>query len=215
MSTSPVSEESLRARLDEALCDPLQARQRCRELVEELLLRDPQGLAREARGFLTRVPLQGADPPADETADLMMESDPKLFEAPVAAAAEASTTSQTRFRLTRAVFRRFPGRYRQRMLEVGREVLATGEVAPEVAVWLVYKFGAELVPELVDYVGRRGGGAERLGVLHEAVKVLGLGADPILQAARDSDSEELSGAAREALRRMGTLPPDEPADSGV
>lgn len=144
-----------------------------------------------------------------------MESDPKLFEAPVAAAAEAPTTPQTRFRLTRAVFRRFPGRYRQRMLEVGREVLATGEVAPEVAVWLVHKFGAELVPELVDYVGRRGGGVERLGVLHEAVKVLGLGADPILQAARGSDSEELSGAAREALRRMGTRLPDEPADSGL
>jgi len=139
----------------------------------------------------------------------MMEANPRLFEASVAGAAEACSVPQARFRLTRAVFRRFPGRYRQRMLEVGREVLASGEVPPEVAVWLVRKFGAELVPDLVGYVRYPGGGAERLDILHEAVKVLGLGADPVLQAALGSGCEELEEAAREALRRMGARLPED------
>jgi hypothetical protein len=209
MSTSSASDDTLRAQLQQAVCDSPQPRQSCRDLVEELLTRDPEGLAREARWFLSLAWPASGEHPADETADLMMEANPRLFEATVAGAAEACSAPQTRFRLTRAVFRRFPGRYRQRMLEVGREVLASGEVPPEVAVWLVRKFGAELVPDLVGYVRCPGSGAERLDVLHEAVKVLGLGADPVLQAALGSGCEELEAAAREALRRMGAQLPEE------
>ena len=197
------SEASLLGELQLALQDPLQARTRCRDLVSQLLARDPAGLAAVARQFLEAPGGTPGDYPCDETADAMMEADPRSFEAPVAAAAEACPALPARFRMTRAVFRRFPGRYRERMLEVGREVLAGEDPGAEAAIWLVRKFGAELAPDLVDFMRRGELGAERAAVLQEVVRVLGPGAVPVARAALGSSCEALEEAAHEALQRLG------------
>ena len=117
-----LSDEALRAQARQAALDPLEARARCGELVRLLLAQAPERLAAVAETLLTAPGAQPGDQPFDDTADGMMEANPRLFEAPVAAAAEASQGPLARFRLTRAVFRRFPGRYRERMLEVVLEV---------------------------------------------------------------------------------------------
>ncbi len=202
------SDDEFQGLLMEALQDPVDARRRCRDLVPALLAEDPARLALAARTFLTTPGLVPGDYPADETADAMMEADPKLFEAPVAAAAESAAGPLARFRVTRAVFRRFPGRYRERMLEVGREVLGTADVDAEVASWLLRKFGAEVVPELVAFMHRPAGKEQQLVVLREAVRILGPGADPVIQASLGSGCEELEKAAREALHRLGTQAPE-------
>jgi hypothetical protein len=186
----------------------VEARQRCRDLVTALLVEDPARLALAARTFLATPGVIPGDYPADQTADAMMEADPKRFEAPVAAAAESAAGPLARFRLTRAVFRRFPGRYRERMLEVGRDVLGTAEVDAEVASWLLRKFGAEVVPELVAFMRRPGAKDQQLLVLREAVRILGPGADPVVQASLGSGCEELEKAAREALNRLGGRAPE-------
>ncbi len=203
MQYKNLSDEQLLESLNQVLCDPAQARQRCRDLVAVLLVEEPDRLARVAGSFLAGAGVLPGDHPADETADAMMEADPKRFEAPVAAAAESATGPLARFRLTRAVFRRFPGRYRERMLEVGREVLRTEEADGEVALWLLRKFGAELVPELLAMMRRPRGAGRRMELLRESVRILGPGADPLLQAGLGSGCEELENAAREALQRLG------------
>lgn len=204
MQYKNLSDEELHEHLNQVLRDPMDARQRCRDLVNALLVEDPARLARVAGAFLARPGVLPGDCPADETADAMMEADPKRFESPVAAAAESATSSLTRFRLTRAVFRRFPGRYRERMLEVGREVLRTEDPDGEVALWLLRKFGVEVVPELLAFMRRPVELDRQLAVMRESVRILGPGADPVLQACLGSGRDELEQAAREALERLGS-----------
>lgn len=206
-----LSDEALGAQAREAALAPLEARARCGELVRLLLVQAPERLAAVAETLLTAPGAQPGDQPFDDTADGMMEANPRLFEAPVAAAAEASQSPLARFRLTRAVFRRFPGRYRERMLEVGREALRVEEAhAPEVAVWMVRKFGAELVPDLVGLMRRPGAQDTRVPALQEAVKILGPGALAVVEAARGTGCEALERAAQECLHRLGMEPADAP-----
>lgn len=166
-----------------------------------VLRQDPQRLAGIAETLLE-------SPAAAATADAMMETNPKLFETPVAHAAERSTDPVARFRLWRAVFRRYPGRYREQVFKAGRHAmnLPDEEASVQVATWMTDKFGHEVVPELLDLMHRRDGQGQRIALLHEAVKVLGPGAVPVAEAALEAGFPELAEAARHALHALGSDP---------
>lgn len=166
-----------------------------------VLRQDPQRLAGVAETLL-------ASPAAADTADAMMETNPKLFESPVVHAAERSTDPVARFRLWRAVFRRYPGRYREQVFGAGRQAMNLPDegASVEVATWMTDKFGHEVVPELLDLMHRKDGQGQRIGLLHEAVKVLGPGAVPVAEAALEAGFPELAEAARHALHALGSDP---------
>lgn len=172
--------------------------------VTTLLRQDPNRMARVAEALL-------AKPEAVDTADAMMEANPALFERPVAAAAERCRDAFARFRLWRAVFRRYPGHYREQVLEAGRAAMALPDekASTEVALWMTDKFGHEVVPELLDLMHRRDGEGNRIPLLHEAVKVLGPGAVPVAEAALEAGFPALAEAARHALHALGADPVEE------
>lgn len=186
---------------DEALLEQAADPSTCLRLASELLRQDPQRLARLAEALL--VLTGGAD-----AADAMMERNPALFEHRVAHAAERCGDAAARFRLWRAVFRRYPGHYREQVFEAGRRAmrLPDDRLATEVAVWMTDKFGQEVVPDLVDLMHRTEGEGCRIPALHEAVKVMGPGAVPVAEAALESGFPALAEAARHALHALGADP---------
>lgn len=183
---------------DEALLQLVSGSSAARQLLLDLHRQEPHRLARLAEALL-------ASTQAAEAAEAMMEASPSRFEPLVAAAAERGPDAFERFRLWRAVFRRYPGHYRERIFDAGRQAMAVPDEgqAVEVAVWMTDKFGHEVVPDLVDLMHRREGDGLRVAALQEAVKVLGPGAVPVAEAALESGFPALVDAAHQALHRLG------------
>lgn len=171
--------------------------------VMSALEHDPQGLESVAFDVLGRLSVLDCAA-LGKVAEAMMEKNPSLFESSVFRTAQACPCLYCKFVLVRAVFRRFPGRYRPYMLTVGRDLLHS-EATPRVSLavtWLIWKFGAELVPDLLAYMNDGVSVEDRCLVLAEAVRCLGAGALPIVTAAASSHVPELSERGREFLRRL-------------
>lgn len=175
------------------------------ELVSKILDENSQALESVAYELLGSLVISGVGA-ADKVAELMMESNPTVYSNSIFKAADRCTDIFVKFALVRAVFRRYPGRYRPYMLTLGRELLHTSSQDSRVfaaAGWMLWKFGGELLPELVALVKGSGSEEERLRLLQDSVRCLGGGALPIVSAAADSDNETLKHSAAEALKRLG------------
>ncbi|MCR5662401.1 MAG: hypothetical protein K6G50_09775 [bacterium] len=141
---------------------------------------------------------------ADKAAEALMEANPAMYESSVCKVAGACQNIRAKFSLLRAVFRRFPGRYRQQLLEVSRELCRgdNGESA-DLIKWMIWKFGGEIVPELISFINGSAPASIRAEVLAESARCLGKSAMPLILAAASSEEPELSNSATECLRRLG------------
>ena len=160
-----------------------------------------EGIAFELLGNL----LLGGVSVVDKVAELMMDKNPAGYVNAIFKAADRCTVPYVKFTLVRAVFRRYPGRYRPYIMALGRELIsgAFDEHTIDVTLWLLQKFGAELLPDLVSFMRADGHGQEKIKVLTDAVQLLGGAALPVVTAAADSTDASLAQAGTEALKRIG------------
>ena len=148
--------------------------------------------------------LMGGVSVVDKVAELMMDKNPAGYVNAIFKAADRCTVPYVKFALVRAIFRRYPGRYRPYILALGR-VLITGKsefYKAGVASWMLRKFGSELVPDLVSFMKGDISVEERIEVLKESVQMLGSVARPVVAAAMETDSDELRSAGTESLKRI-------------
>ena len=171
--------------------------------LNELLAGDKSHFSDNSYAFLAALAASEV-PEAYKAAEALMEANPAMYEASVCKVAGACQNVRAKFSLLRAVFRRFPGRYRQQLLEVSRELCRNdnGESA-ELIKWMIWKFGGEIVPELISFINGSAPAALRAEVLAESAKCLGKSAMPLILAAASSEEAELSNSATECLRRLG------------
>ncbi len=170
------------------------------------LTKNPRVLEGAAFEFLGSMILGGVAV-VDKAAELMMDKNPAGYVNAIFKAADRCTVPYVKFALVRAVFRRYPGRYRPYILALGRE-LVTGEWNEhtlETTSWLLQKFGAELLPDLVTFMHCQGHAQERVQILKEAVQRLGAAALPVVSAAVSSDQKELADAGEIALKQIGQI----------
>ena len=171
------------------------------EALTQILSEDPkafEGSAFELLGSL----IMGGVGAVDKAAELMMDKNPAGYVNAIFRVADKCKVPYIKFVLVRAMFRRYPGRYRPYILSLGHELISgePDENTLDVTLWLLYKFREEFVPDLVSFMN---GGAEapvRLKVLQESVRTLGRFARPVVTAAADGDNEELRRAGLELLK---------------
>ncbi|MGM9999324.1 MAG: hypothetical protein ACI38Q_08070 [Candidatus Bruticola sp.] len=162
-----------------------------------------EGIAFELLGNL----LLGGVSVVDKVAELMMDKNPVGYVNAIFKAADRCTVPYVKFALVRSVFRRYPGRYRPYIMALGRELIsgAFDEHTIDVTSWLLQKFGAEILPDLVSFMRSEGHGPEKIKILHDTVQMLGSTALPVVTAAADSDCAKLAQAGLEALKRVGQV----------
>lgn len=200
---SSATPDSLKDSLLQSSLAELESGKQTLECLEQALEYNPEFLSGQVESFVAGLCSQGAAF-IDRVAELLMDKNPSFYEKSLFAAAEACTCPYVRFGLVRAGFRRFPGRHRHLMLKTGRELLQSESSArvAKLTLWMVWKFGAELTPELVAFMKSNASLDDRILVLNEAAKCLGLGALPVATAAADSNQEELAVAAQDVLKRL-------------
>lgn len=174
------------------------------KLAVELLTENPKVFEGSAFEILVSLMIDGVSC-IDKLAELMMDKNPAGYVNAIFKAADRCKIPYIKFSLVRAVFRRYPGRYRPYILALGRELLAhpADEHTAEVTLWLVQKFGAELVPDLVTFMEGGAASADKIKILQGAVAQMGVGAMSIVTAAADSSDAELAAAGLESLKRLG------------
>ncbi|MGM9992684.1 MAG: hypothetical protein ACI376_07590 [Candidatus Bruticola sp.] len=174
------------------------------EKVAEELSADPKSLENIAFELLGSLLLGGVSV-VDKVAELMMDKNPVGYVNAIFRAADRCTVPYMKFALVRAVFRRYPGRYRHYLMALGRELISGpfDEHTIEVTSWLLQKFGAEILPDLVSFMRSEGHGSEKVKVLRDTVQMLGRTALPVITAASNSSCVELAEAGAEVLKRVG------------
>jgi HEAT repeat protein len=121
----------------------------------------------------------------------------------------AEKHTDIRFRIGAALDRLAPERHGRAVLEAARASLAgPGESNhhPSVAEWMLTRFPAETLPDVVANVSSPGNPFLKRGVVAAAVKVLGKGAAPVLLAVTEHGDPETRLAAVGHLLDLGLHP---------
>lgn len=172
-------------------------------LAAEELKRDPkvfEGIAFEILGSL----ILGGVGVVDKVAELMMDKNPAGYVNAIFKAADRCTDVYVKFTLVRAVFRRYPGRYRPYILALGRQLMGRplDKRISDTTIWMLHKFGAEILPDLVGLMRGADAIPERIRILKETAQILGATSLPVITAAADSGVPELSQTALDLLQRF-------------
>ena len=184
--------------------DDLERRDRERkglEALAQILSEDPKAFENSAFEILGSLVLGGVGA-IDKVAELMMDKNPAGYVNAIFRVADKCKVPYIKFVLVRAMFRRYPGRYRPYILSLGHELMngEPSEHTLDVALWLLYKFREEFVPDFVSFMNGKAEAAARVKVLQESVRTLGRFARPVVTAAADSENGELRSAGLELLK---------------
>jgi hypothetical protein len=136
----------------------------------------------------------------DLVAIRLLKKGGKPFEKPVAAFARALASSWQQFQVGLALSELDPEKYQLPTLKVARDFFRdSSSNAPLVARWMLQTFGTEVLPDVVNYLGRKGTPWFQYQVLTAAVQALGAKALPAVLAYLETGQEV---AVRQALPHL-------------